>query len=380
MYNFDLDYFFLNLLLLLSFIIAGNKIAFGRKENYIWICIIAFTFVLGSRYLRGHDYLRYQHSFLYDDDESQFIFTFFNRFLREIGIGKYYFLYIYSLPFILCALTFMKRFKSYAHYLFPSFLLSFIFFDEYCIRQALGFSFVFMYMHSLFKSKNSTSIKENIQTKWVWCIFYATMASSIHSVNTISIIMITVIYMFSYTAISWKVSIPGYIFAAFYFVLFFDWSYLENTLILLGEASDKFSAYTNRSALFFSENAFQEDYSRSITGQLFSAMSHCSLFYLGYKTIEQKCNTRIFRSLFNIYVIGTILDIGFWNYELIRRVFDPMLSFWCFILSFVLVHRKNMQYSTVEKLLILTIPLPFIRDYLAYLLERGEMTLFIWDL
>ena len=88
MFNFDLDYFLLNLLLLLIFIIAGNKISFGRKkEKYIWICFIVFTFVLGSRYLRGNDYLRYQHTFLYDDDESQIIFTAINRFLRGIGIG-----------------------------------------------------------------------------------------------------------------------------------------------------------------------------------------------------------------------------------------------------------------------------------------------------
>ena len=166
MFNFDLDYFLLNLLLLLIFIIAGNKISFGRKkEKYIWICFIVFTFVLGSRYLRGNDYLPYQHTFLYDDDESQIIFTAINRFLRGIGIGKYYFLYIYSIPFIVCALTFMKNLKIYARYLFPAFLLSFIFFNEYCIRQALGFSFVFMYMYYLFE-KDNTLKNENVYKKW----------------------------------------------------------------------------------------------------------------------------------------------------------------------------------------------------------------------
>ena len=161
---------------------------------------------------------------------------------------------------------------------------------------------------------------------------------------------------------------------------FFDWSYLENALMLIGGISDKFSAYTNRGVLFFSENAFQEDYSRSTLGQLCSAISHCSLFYLGDKTIRSKCNSRMFYTLFNVYVVGTIFDISFWNFELIRRVFDPMLSFWCFIFSFVLVHRKEMQYSVFDNLLLLMIPLSFIRDYLSYLLERGDMTLFIWDI
>lgn len=380
MFNFDLDYFLLNLFPAIIKINNNNKLSFGRKkEKYIWICFIVFTFVLGSRYLRGNDYLRYQHTFLYDDDESQIIFTAINRFLRGIGIGKYYFLYIYSIPFIVCALTFMKNLKIYARYLFPAFLLSFIFFNEYCIRQALGFSFVFMYMYYLFE-KDNTLKNENVYKKWIFCLFYAILAYGIHSVNALSIAIITIIYIFSFTTISWKLSILGYIFAAFFFMSFFDWSYLENALMLIGGISDKFSAYTNRGVLFFSENAFQEDYSRSTLGQLCSAISHCSLFYLGDKTIRSKCNSRMFYTLFNVYVVGTIFDIGFWNFELIRRVFDPMLSFWCFIFSFVLVHRKEMQYSVFDNLLLLMIPLSFIRDYLSYLLERGDMTLFIWDI
>ena len=54
----------------------------------------------------------------------------------------------------------------------------------------------------------------------------------------------------------------------------------------------------------------------------------------------------MFYTLFNVYVVGTIFDIGFWNFELIRRVFDPMLSFLvALFFLFVLVHRKEMQYS-----------------------------------
>ena len=34
-------------------------------------------------------------------------------------------------------------------------------------------------------------------------------------------------------------------------------------------------------------------------------------------------------------------------------------------------HRKEMQYSVFDNLLLLMIPLSFIRDYLSYLLERG---------
>lgn len=380
MFNFDLDYFLLNLFLLLTFIIAGNKVSFGSKcGKYLWLCIVVFTFVLGSRYMRGNDYLRYQHTFLHDDDKSQVVFTCFNQFLRWFGIGKYSFFYIYSIPFVVCALTYMKTLRPYACYLFPMFIMAFIFFHEYSIRQALGFSFVFMYMYYLFYKRENIVSRKEICEKWMLCVFYALLSCSIHSVNVLLIAMVTGIYMLSFTTISWKISIPLYVFSALFFTSFFDWNYLNNALMLLGGVSDKFEIYTNRSTQFFSIDAFQESWSRSFLGKFFEAIGHCSLFYLGCKTIKEKCKNRMFCTLFNVYVIGTIMCICFWNYELFRRVFDPMLAFWCFVLPIVLVHKKEMKLRIHEKLLYFNL-LFFLNDYLSYLLKRGAMTLFIWDI
>ena len=69
------------------------------------------------------------------------------------------------------------------------------FFNEYCIRQALGFSFVFMYMYYLFE-KDNTLKNENVYKKWIFCLFYAILAYGIHSVNALSIAIITIIYIF----------------------------------------------------------------------------------------------------------------------------------------------------------------------------------------
>ena len=127
-YVIDIDYILLNVLLVIVFYYAGCKLRnTPHVLPYMWSCIISFTFVLGYRYLRGNDYLRYQHTFLYDDDASQVIFTQFNTFLRWIGINEDTFLYIYSFIFIIGALIFLKTFKPYLKYLLPAFLIAFIF-------------------------------------------------------------------------------------------------------------------------------------------------------------------------------------------------------------------------------------------------------------
>lgn len=72
-----------------------------------------------------------------------------------------------------------------------------------------------MYMYYLFE-KDNTLKNENVYKKWIFCLFYAILAYGIHSVNALSIAIITIIYIFSFTTISWKLSILGYIFAAFF--------------------------------------------------------------------------------------------------------------------------------------------------------------------
>ena len=47
-----------------------------------------------------------------------------------------------------------------------------------------------------------------------------------------------------------------YICYIFFFVIF-DWSYLENALMLIGGISDKFSAYTNRGFYSFLKMLFK---------------------------------------------------------------------------------------------------------------------------
>jgi hypothetical protein len=70
----------------------------------------------------------------------------------------------------------------------------------------------------------------------------------------------------------------------------------------------------------------------------------------------------------------------FWNYELLRRVFDPMLAFWCFSIAFVLENASKLKYTTQEKFMFLgLLYFPYEMGF-KYLVERGQMTLFLWDM
>lgn len=371
----DIDYVFLNVLLVVVFFYAGKKICkTSNAWRYLLLCTASFTFVLGSRYLRGNDYIRYQHTFLYDDDTSQVVFTFFNSFLRNMGVNEYTFLYVYSFIFILCALLYLKDFKQYLKYLLPAFLWAFIFFDEYCIRQALGFSFIFLYMKGLFEYTES---KKMFVRKIIYMVICALFAYFIHSVNALNLIFITGVYLCSFRMISWKITIPAFIICALVFSHSINWGLFEKILNTIGGFSDKFSNYTNHADLFFSRSAFQSDYSRSFSGNILEMIGHSSLLYLGYRVINSNCKEKKYIALYNCYALGAVVDRCFWNYELLRRVFDPMLAFWCFPFAIVLSYGNKLR--KFDKIVLIGLVYFVYEMGFKYLVERGNMTLFLWD-
>ena len=376
MWSFDIVYIIINLILIVIFIFSGIKVSKGANPKpYILLCTFMFMLVLGSRYMRGNDYIRYQETFLKDDDADEVLFTFLNQFLRGIGFTKYTFLYVYSIPFAYCGLSFVSKFNKYAAWMFPTFLIAFILFDEYCIRQALSFSFLFPF---LFHLLNLYESKHKLRDIFI-CLMFAIIASSIHIVNALIIVILLIIYLLSFNLISWKISIPIYLFVAFVASKTIDWDLFSNTLVALGTVSPKLGKFVARSNQFFSEDAFQEDWSRSFAGQIFEALGHCCLIYLGYKVFAIKWRLRKYYTLYNIYVVGSVMDRLFWNFELLRRVFDPILAFWCFVFSFVVVDWKKIKLNTIEITMIMGLTYFIYERGVKYLFQRGEMTLFLWD-
>lgn len=70
----DFIYIFLNLFMLIVFIVTGRLISKDKKNywKYAKWPVITFTLILGLRLNRGHDYIHYMEVYLYDLEKSKY--------------------------------------------------------------------------------------------------------------------------------------------------------------------------------------------------------------------------------------------------------------------------------------------------------------------
>lgn len=87
-----MEYFVINVILLMVFIIAGKNVSKGGSYiNNAIICCIFFILVFGSRYNRGHDYAHYVEVYTYSEHSDQYVFWLFNYILKNIlDVYKYF--------------------------------------------------------------------------------------------------------------------------------------------------------------------------------------------------------------------------------------------------------------------------------------------------
>ena len=372
----NFTYIILNLLMMFVFVKAGEQISKYPKNywKYAWWCIIAFTFILGLRYGRGNDYMHYIDVYKHDLEHNQLLFTAFNHWLKQLGVGAHYIFLYYSFIYITCAMVFLKDFRRYAKWILPLFLIAFTIFSEYVIRQALGFSFIFIFLKVL------TNRKKTVKEKIPLLLLYAILATSIHSANALSVIVFTLIYIGIKKPIPPKISIPLFIIASYFFMEFFNWNWLTPALSVLGDSSNQFSGYVENVDRWFSSDAMNESYVRNSIVKVFQTAGECSLLYLGYKVISYYNNKR-FIFLFNVYVFGTILQQSFYTVELLRRMANTLYCFWPFTLTIILLHHKHLWRGDWKRKKLPLICLSFfIYEYLKYLFLRDNgMYEFIWD-
>lgn len=376
----DFIYIFLNLVMLLVFIISGKCIHKDKKHFWkyaIWP-VIVFTLVLGLRLNRGNDYIHYMQVYLYDLVDDQVLFTAFNHFLKSLGTGPHWIFIWYSGAFILGAMFFLEKLREYASFILPLFLIAFTSFSEYMIRQAFGYSFVFLFIAFMF-SEDMPRYK-----RWVCMAFSFWLASNIHSANAITCIISMGLYYFVSSPIKPMYSIPLYLVATFYLQKHFDFSYLNGILSFLGDQNDKFSSYTENADNWFSDDAKNAIYDRKPVIKILQTMGDCSLMYLSYICIKLKPN-RQFSFFHNTFTIGAIVTQCFYSLEILRRMGDIMYWYWAFPLAYYLFHAKYVLRKLVSKehlLKCLSLALLFYGyEYLKYLFLRVDnMYKFLWDM
>lgn len=374
-------YIFLNLLVFGIFCLAGYNIS--HRGNYIKnsvVCVLSFALLQGLRYMRGNDYLRYIHTFLYDDDPEQRFFTLINQLLRSIGVGRYYYLIIYAAIFMICALYFLKSYRVYAKYSFPLCLIAYISFNEYVVRQALAYSFIFLFLYelrTLWGYIDYKGQKKLVYSHLLKLVLWVILAYSTHTVSLVTISVIVLISFMPF-AIPWYWAAFCYIVVAYYAQSFFNWEILNPLMDAVANNGDDLAAkYANASSTWFGGNT-NEEWARNPIIKSMETIGHCVLFYLMNKIILRNQKGRDIILYYNTFIIGSILLQLFFMNELLRRVSEPFHFFWFLVLSIVLCSYSIFKFRW-ERMSYLAL-LFWCWDYFHYIFMRGENTKFIWDM
>lgn len=196
-------YIVINLSLLFIFIVGGINISrgFSYWKNAVF-CSIVFVLIVGSRYARGYDYLHYAAVYANGEGQEQIVFWAFNYFMKNVlGVSKYYIFYFYAVPFVLSGFRFLENFRRYSKYTFPFFLMALIYFEECFIRQAFGFSFIFLFLDVFIRKE----IK--VKRKILLCSILTILILFTHSANILFIFVFVVMYLTLKKVINYKYSI-----------------------------------------------------------------------------------------------------------------------------------------------------------------------------
>jgi len=381
--NFDLDYLIINILLLTCFVYCGNRISKGVPYKTATLpCIFLFTLVQGCRYMRGNDYQHYTEVFNGDiPDTTGFLFIGINDTAKLLGFNAYSVFLIYSFVFILCAVYFLKEYKTYAKWTFPLFIMAYMQFEEYMIRQAFSYSFFFLYMNYLFKIKPENIKHICIKNKKhiSLCIFWGIICLNIHSANIINILTVTGLYFFMHKPLHYNITIPIYLLCVYVLPKIFDFSILQPILNIFSQHNELASTYAENSSIWFSSEGMNNIYTRNTVIQIIEALGTSSLLYLGYKTI---CHLKTYQkrnaTLFNSFFIGVCILSLFRNLEILNRIGQVLTYFWVFPMSLVLYY-KTPKWSKFNKIACMFL-VWFTYEYLKYLLfPYTGKTAFIWD-
>lgn len=381
----DFIFVFLNFLLLLFFFLCGNEIA--QKKNYwnnAFLCILFFVFVQGSRYGRGNDYFLYVDRYKYGLEwyRNEPVYELVNSTLRYLGVGPHFFLYFYALLFITCAFVFFKRYIKIAHWLLPLFIISYLLFHEYQIRQALSFSFVWLLISQLAKidkyGKISVLCKCLRKKNFYLLLFFFLLAIGIHKANFIFIVVIVCFYYVIKNPISYKITIPSLIICTFFIEPYIDFSFFKPILGVIEDQNSLMNYYANNSDQWLGQDAMDDKYARKTLVQIFECWGIAALYYFGYK-ILRKSKDMVAITFFNIYVVGGLIMIAFRKLEILNRIGYDMYILGFLPLALVLYYRHKLFLSFYEKMLSIGL-LFFAYDYLRYLLfPKLSFTRFIWD-
>lgn len=334
------------LLFLFSFLLLYFWGDFNYKNDGVkyWLNalfpLLLISFILGSR-TWGADYLWYKYQFQHAFDynmlqEQQPLFVYFNRFLSLCGLNYVGAFTVYSLIFFVATFKLFKSFGEYSQYMYAFALPAYIGFGTDIIRQTVATGLAIM------------MIVDCNKKKYISAAIFLVLAEMIHSASVILVAFYLIFKFIWKKPITIYASIPLYLIVVFFFKP--EWLDGLNTLFAsLNFGDSKFQGYVDDSDRWFSEEGMNDIYSQGIVPLILNTGFIISVFYLGYKALEQKENKNL-SVIYNMVVVGYIGLRLFFNLEILRRFFIPNTMLYPVVLGYAFyIFQYKLKRIYVEK-------------------------------
>lgn len=313
----NFDHIVLYLFLFLLYIYWGKKNYDISEHQKFWafaiIPILVYSVIVGSRYGWGPDYpfykFRFENAFTFP--EEQIAFKYLNQGMNLLGfnyVGCYVF---YSLIFITCAFFLIRSYGIFSKYMYAFILPATLLFISSAIRQGVSLSFLLLVIYAL------------NQKKWLLAVVFAIIAMLIHSATLISIAVLVLFYFFfSNKPLTWKISIPLYLF----FTFIFDVSkigFISNFLQTIS-IGGKFQSYLDNADGWFGADAIEDKFSQGLFPLIMSSIFYIGIIFMGYFALNVRSDRKIIY-IYNYVVLGIIFYRIVFLYQILRRLAEPMV-------------------------------------------------------
>ena len=330
------DHLILYLCLFISFIIWGKYVDTIKNDVKYWmfalIPILLYSFITGSRYKWGPDYLSYKYRLQYalKFPEEQLGFRWLNQTIKLLDIDYVGGFIVYSLIFMTSAFVLIHSYKKVSSSMYYFVIPATLIFATSAIRQGLALSFVFLALHFLNKKQ------------WLGIVLCVLIGSSIHTATLITFTFIGAGYLFlNKNLISWKITIPLYLFFTFFYnpsSIGFISGYLSKYIIL----DNSFQGYIDNSDDWFGKDAAKDIYEQSFFASVTSSLFYISIIYLGYVALKFKLHAKII-FIYNLLVIGIILYRVVFTFEILRRIAEPLVMLYFIVLGYAFFIIYNVK-------------------------------------
>ena len=245
--------------------------------------------------------------------------------------------------------------------------LSTLYITEWTIRQGVSFSF---FLPALFCLSNKKIIPFTVLCLIVLLIHYG---------NFILIVVVACSYfLFNKKPVPITISVPAVLLSMYVLNYGVILSYVERYIssLDLSALGGNFQGYVDNSAMWFSEDAMNEEWTRGVFAQALTCLFYIGLFIIGFYYHSKKSS---YVYIYNSLVLGVILKETFHYIGSLARVFEPISCLWFVPLSLFLYDRKIMKKSKICSVALYLVFMYLILYYGRYVFLNPTAK-YVWDL